>query len=396
VEAFGQPYSEVGQAYEVYRRAWTGTVTPGFGGLKKAQLPVNPHTVDLAKTTWTPGYDLRRTYANPLTTYTNAWGAYLYPFTRSPVTQLDPFWVDVENAAISKLNAAANAGIQANVALTMAEYRQFGSMVASTASRLTKSILALKKGQFTKAADALFDGSFKMQGTTSRGFAIKPGNPTKSKSLARNWLELQYGWKPLLNDAREAARSLIAYAEDAKQSQSVIGSATRSRVFKTGIKGPVPTAASIGQEIGTVMLRCKFGITFKTDLNNFSLLSRLGFTNPINLVWELLPYSFVVDWFLPLGPYFESMSAPHSVLFEKGYKTRFGKQYLALDVSHNGPMPGALASELRSFAARTQLSVTLNRSILLGWPTARFPRLKNPLSEIHILNALALMRVAFK
>jgi len=395
-EFFGTPYSETAGSYETFRRAWTGTTTPGFGGMRASLLPVNPHTVNLVKTNWSDGYDLRRTYASPSTTYSNAWGAYLFPFTAAPISQSESLFLDCENAAIANLNWKANAGIQANVALTLAEYRQFGSMVASTANRITKSIKALKRGQFSKAADALFDGSFKMQGTTTRGYSIKPGNPSKGKSLARNWLELQYGWKPLLSDALEGSRTLVSYLENAGRTQEVLGSATRSRVGQNGIKGPIPTASDIGFQIASTMVRCKFGVTFQIRPDNFSFLSQFGFTNPINLVWELLPYSFVVDWFLPIGPWLESFSAPHSVEFLDGYKTRFGKRYLALEVSHNGSMPGALGSELRAYAMRTQLSVTLDRSKLLAWPTQRFPQLKNPFSNAHILNALALMRVAFR
>jgi len=390
-----QNYQESAVEREVHRRSWTGVTTPGFGGRTKFQLPDNPHTVDMYTTKLSDGYDLRRTYANPTTTFANGWGPDIFTFQSAPVGQNDPFFLDCENAAISRLNSQANAGIQANLAQTMGEYRQFGSMVKSTANRLVKSIRALKRGQFSKAADALFDGSFNMQGVYSRN-RIRPGNPTKSKSLARNWLELQYGWKPLLHDAYEGARSLFQFLEEAGRTQTVLGTAVRNRITPFKIFGPASQSVPVGREIVNTFLQTKFGVTYQIRPDNFSALAQFGFTNPINLIWELLPYSFVVDWFLPIGPFLESVSGPHSVEFIKGYKTRFGRRYNALDVNFSGPMPGAPSVEYRAFQQSSRLSITLSRTVLLGWPTARFPQLKNPLSEMHILNALALLRVAFR
>lgn len=38
-------------------------------------------------------------------------------------------------------------------------------------------------------------------------------------------------------------------------------------------------------------------------------LNGLGLLNPALLWWELLPYSFVVDWFLPVGDVLTSLTA---------------------------------------------------------------------------------------
>jgi hypothetical protein len=38
-------------------------------------------------------------------------------------------------------------------------------------------------------------------------------------------------------------------------------------------------------------------------------LSQLGITNPALLVWELIPYSFVIDWLIPVGDFLSSLDA---------------------------------------------------------------------------------------
>jgi hypothetical protein len=35
----------------------------------------------------------------------------------------------------------------------------------------------------------------------------------------------------------------------------------------------------------------------------------LGLTDPLSVAWELIPYSFVVDWFVPIGTYLDNLNA---------------------------------------------------------------------------------------
>jgi hypothetical protein len=53
---------------------------------------------------------------------------------------------------------------------------------------------------------------------------------------------------------------------------------------------------------------CKGVWKFKpTNLNSWG---SFGLLNPAAVAWELLPFSFVVDWFLPVGRYLEGLDVP--------------------------------------------------------------------------------------
>jgi hypothetical protein len=39
------------------------------------------------------------------------------------------------------------------------------------------------------------------------------------------------------------------------------------------------------------------------------LLTIVGLSDPLSVAWEVVPFSFVLDWFLPIGNYIESFSA---------------------------------------------------------------------------------------
>jgi hypothetical protein len=391
VENFPDPYVEFTNPYETSRRTWTGSTTPGFGKVRPALLRNNPHTVTWVKTDYDTGYDLRRKIANPNTTYTNAWGPdyYLGGATTQPILLSEAEFSSVANKALTKLNSRANLGVTANMAQNIVQYKQTTNMIAKNAVNIAASLLLLKKGQFTKAADKLLEGN-------RVPVTMKRGSPTKSKSLANNWLELQYGWKPLLSDVDESMRILAGFLTGGGSGVSTVsGSAVIAKQGSTPIFGPGSTSIPVGWRKTQSFWSCRFGIKYKVVNSKLSYLSQLGFTNPINLFWEILPYSFVVDWFIPIGPYLESLSAPHGVELVDGYRTKFGRRILTQRSSWSGKMPGDSSAEFRCYGGREEQSVNLERIRLTAWPTQALPTFKNPFSETHVLNALALLRQSF-
>jgi len=40
-----------------------------------------------------------------------------------------------------------------------------------------------------------------------------------------------------------------------------------------------------------------------------SLINAFGLDNPLAIAWEVVPFSFVVDWFLPINRYLKNISA---------------------------------------------------------------------------------------
>lgn len=389
LESSTVPYNHAwDDVVETYRREWTGTTTPNFGRKKRSQLPDNPHTVILQQTNYNMGYDLRKKVIGP-PGYTNSWSIGGYSFIHPVMSNTLPLLDTVENAAIKRLNAAANTGIQANMAQNVAQYTQVTNMIAKNATNIAASVLLLRKGKFSAAVDKLFENG------RSVGNSIRKGNPTKSKSLANNWLELQYGWKPLLSDIDESMRSLANYMQQSTSAQQVKASASTVRENVFLLYGPSSTTIPVGFERTAARYQCRFGCRYQVSAPLLGLLSQLGFTNPINLVWEILPWSFVVDWFIPIGPYLESMSAPHGLTFLSGYKTRFCKSNTQIRVSHHGKMPADPTAELRLYEDRDRMSLSLARTKLLAWPVQTFPTFKNPFSTVHALNALALVRQAF-
>jgi hypothetical protein len=52
-------------------------------------------------------------------------------------------------------------------------------------------------------------------------------------------------------------------------------------------------------------------------------LSQYGLTNPLAVAWELVPLSFVVDWFVSVGSFIRSIQRPMGLNFDWGYITSY-------------------------------------------------------------------------
>lgn len=215
------------------------------------------------------------------------------------------------------------------------------------------------------------------------------GNYTLANSLAKNWLELQYGWKPLLQDVEGAAKSLAYLNAGTLMVQTV-----RSTKSKTTTESGNLTVVGYPAGSWTCITKTeiRFGMRFKVGEPLDAFLAQIGFNNPISLAWEIIPYSFVVDWFLPIGEYLTGLKHWEGMHFVDGWETRFTRQTAVYDMSYFRET--ATDVDIRN-GNYSRDAVKLDRLVLTDFPSMNLPSFKNPISVTHAFNALALLRAAF-
>jgi len=196
-------------------RIWSGVRTPNFGRLKKeGQLPVNPHSVRLFEESGgVYQYHVKR-LEEPL--YYD-FGLYHhsehYALPGAPVHS-----PEASSKAFRRL-AKKVGEIEANIAQDLTQYRQTVNLIADSAKRLTGAYRAVRGGNFSEALQILYHPG---AGKYSRG---KP--PSNANSAASNWLALQYGWKPLLQDIHGAVEIISRQNRNQEGSlQKVVASAS--------------------------------------------------------------------------------------------------------------------------------------------------------------------------
>lgn len=366
---------------EIYRRTWSGTSTPGFGGLKKAQRPVNNHSVTIVDTSDMGLLDMIEIpssgiYFNQYSAMTRCYNAPALPSHDATAT----------SKAFKKLVERMESGIEGNIAQDVLQIRQTISLITDTAKKMAKAGLSLKNGNIPGAARALW-------GTKPPRYR-RGREPHHSKSAADNWLSMQYGWKPLLQDLHGAMEACARLHLSDASIKQVAASARTTKWVVEDLPLFLNSHKVGGWTRVQTQSRCKFGVRFTVDNHLLAFLAQSGFTNPVNLLWEVIPFSFVYDWFQPIGPWLESLSAFHGLVFLDGYQTKFTKQITESLVRFSGEFQAG--QNLVSGGSYSRQVVLLDRVKLNAFPTLSFPSFKNPLSLTHASNALALVMSVFK
>lgn len=117
-----------------------------------------------------------------------------------------------------------------------------------------------------------------------------------SGDISGAWLSLRYGWSPLINDVFEMMRAIEAQNRH------------RRTTFRCAVSQKGTHNCSADPVNYTII--CDDIVTIKKKAVISETLSQarlLGLNNPLSILWEKTPWSFVVDWFVPIGSYLDSL-----------------------------------------------------------------------------------------
>jgi len=269
-----------------------------------------------------------------------------------------------------------------NLGVALGEGKMTVRLVQSTLSRLGKAYIQVRKGNLSGAAFTLGIKNYSRKAV--RG--IKPprnrGNVPKlkprSEQIAKKWLELQYGWVPLMNDVFEAAK---AYEKHANGPRKTKFQARRTRLTKNSL------IVSDQKHTGTA--RESRSVSY-IMVESMSVPRELGLLDPVSVAWELMPLSFVVDWFIPIGSYLENLNQIPRL--SGNFISNMSREITTHKKFIGNP------AHVLSGAETTTRVLDVTRSVTSTLPVQRpgFKPLSDALSPKHVWNAIALARLAFR
>jgi hypothetical protein len=111
------------------------------------------------------------------------------------------------------------------------------------------------------------------------------------------FLEFEYGWKPLIHDIYSASDYLK------KQYKTTTLRARLERRCDIVVSRRSDVELAPGSRCKSRLQGKLYGAGLPSDME------RLGLTDPLSIAWQILPLSFVADWFLPIG---SNISALHN------------------------------------------------------------------------------------
>jgi len=264
-------------------------------------------------------------------------------------------------------------GRSANLANMLAEYRQASDLFVTLVERTARLVQAVKH------RDPRILLYYYWHHQYSRYGGIKSGITKRTlDNLAREWLQLVYGLKPLMSDMDQVMKELRSRTDRSAPSIRV-AARKMERTSKTFTANntygnrKVRVVQNSQKSVNVIS-----DITVRNDLLNSSL-GAYGFTNPLGVAWEILPFSFVIDWWINVGEILESLD---NCLYFDGASwaqdiTRYKQTQL---VSTEG---GSGYCIFESYG----------RSSPYALGTVASPILKTSVSAMHIANGLALLRV---
>lgn len=220
-------------------------------------------------------------------------------------------------------------------------------------------------------------------------------NGTVIENAASAYIQYVYGLRPLMQDVYnlwEAAR---------KEAGLPLYYTARGKSQRTNYKARVPLATSysyVERRNWESNQSANTRLTARIDpewgfLRSFN---QLGLLNPAKLAWDLVPFSFIIDWVIPIGTVLGSYAAPAGLIFVDGY---FACRTSEKHSIYYGLVPEGSVAEQKGKHKPSLYPVTYEgyyREAFTSWPRPGLWIDRDPLRGDRIFKATALTILALK
>lgn len=174
---------------------------------------------------------------------------------------------------------------QAELLTLFCERKEAANMIGKRSLAFAYGLLAVKHRDITALKRAWGKGA---------------GWRENSRKAGGHVLEYSFGWAPLVSDIASAVETLKNgdYRSGRASVQSRFVDLKKSSNGSMGIR-----------EVFRTQMGIRMGWGLRVDHPSIALLNQLGLLNPVQTAWELVPYSFVVDYFINVNDVISSMTA---------------------------------------------------------------------------------------
>jgi hypothetical protein len=374
-------WTESVNIYHLYG-ALPGSYRPLYAANEK-QYPSNNPIVWFGKTAFRmprPYFRFIRTIDKAEHSQTNRALAYTIPGSDTTgiilMSNWSTFWTNNNmvldtNLESETINRALNklASRKASLGVSMGESVKAASSLASSAITVFRALKAFKRGRFKEVEKIL---------------GLQDGQVLTGLYPANKWLEYQYGWKPLLTDLHAQYGIITSGLKDEK-AFLLSGKSSQMREYKytDTVYESSPRITNRRDFKVQVLVQSSFYATMSSA--SWRAAGQIGLLNPLEVAWELLPFSFVFDWFMPVGNVLEAMTARAGLTYVSGCTTFT----TAGDIN----LRAISSTNVLYKKGHVHLNVFFtNRKVRATWPRPTFYLDDSPFSNSRTLNALALWR----
>lgn len=321
-----------------------------------------------------------------------------------------------------------------DVGVFLAELPEAVSHVTKTATVLVESMLLLRKGKVGKAmakleikkskrvwvdvylpsqnksvrkkitarqhrkmiADQIYDKRARIDAAIQRKLITKSeAQNDYFNFVSARWLELHYGWYPLISDTDALVKMAVLGVDFVAPPVKLRISTARNG--KQVIEKPVTSTTTYN----VISAR----LSYEADIVLAKPLVIAPYTFGVNsifpAIWEAVPLSFVVDWFVPVGKYIESLTMPEGIRITnvvRTYKrsTDYNTVGTTYAPAHQPWNKMFLGSETRGWEATFQRKINTKPPSLTVPGVIALSGVEGWLSNVdNMLSAIALLKTIF-
>lgn len=259
----------------------------------------------------------------------------------------------------------------ANVADILRTRKETASMVYNTVRQMLLAARKLRRGDI--------DGAFHYLRGEPRRSKYKRGD-----AFGQRWLEYSYGWSPLVQDVF----NLLDQGFGALKLES--RGVNKTYYFTESPRKIDPDFGAYSiKGFGTYTSKCTCKLFAEITNSSLGAISSWGLDNPAALAWEAMPYSFVIDWFIPVGDYLTMAMAfaGNGVTITSGSLT----YSTVIDQQWTTSPRGSSGFTCNSTQSSRIVSLKTRELRVPSYPTPSFSHPFSP--SARILNQLALLKL---
>jgi len=208
---------------------------------------------------------------------------------------------------------------------------------------------------------------------------LKRSNP---RDWGSHWLEWVYGWKPLAADIYGAAENMI-------NGSCARGHPIRAQAQEIGDRYTSSYTDGNGVQYTQVVLskyQSRIVAFYALGGGDLDTLASYSSLNPVSIAWELVPYSFVVDWFVDVGGYLRNMES--GLLYGSDFVSGYMSERAQESVNE---FAGGGNDSFSVNAAGNADTRRFSRLVLSTSPLPRRPSFNPKLGTGRLFNAAALL-----
>jgi hypothetical protein len=200
------------------------------------------------------------------------------------------------------------------------------------------------------------------------------------KTAADLWLEYSYGWKPLASDIYELQQAVHGYLKAPAVVTAKGGGRSSNEVSFLW--------AGKWQHHGSATSSHRTFLSGNLTNPELHLLNQAGLANPVSIAWELVPWSFALDWFIPVGQTLQACTAGLGLSDCTGFTSSQTHDNLSIYHIVDYPDSGYVSNG----GDYQEMGFSFHRQCHASLPLPRLYANPTPYRTERALNALALVR----